>query len=221
MQTAGDMEYYAGTSGPAALAAPANGTYAITWTSNVPSWSSLSIPTFPPGVVMPYGGASAPTSWLMCDGSAVSRSTYATLYSIIGTNYGTGNGTTTFNLPDMRGRFPFGKAASGTTGITLGGSFGALDHTHTIPDHSHSSPVHSHTGTTDSDGDHSHAINQANDFDRTGGGTGDVGNPTDVDGAHTHAFTTNNSAAATTGITSLVAGTNNPPALVFNFIIKT
>ena len=51
-----------------------------------------------------YGAASAPTGWLLCDGSAVSRSTYATLFALIGTTYGAGDGSTTFNVPDMRGR---------------------------------------------------------------------------------------------------------------------
>lgn len=63
----------------------------------------------PPGVMMQYGGATAPTGWLLCDGSAVSRSTYAYLYTAIGTAWGYGDNSTTFNLPDMRGRFPRGR----------------------------------------------------------------------------------------------------------------
>lgn len=59
----------------------------------------------PAGGVVMYAGASAPTGWLMCDGTAVSRSTYAGLYTAIGISHGQGNGSTTFNLPDYRGRF--------------------------------------------------------------------------------------------------------------------
>lgn len=59
----------------------------------------------PIGAVMPFAGSSAPTGFLMCDGSAVSRTTYSALFAAIGTAHGTGDGSTTFNLPDYRGRF--------------------------------------------------------------------------------------------------------------------
>lgn len=62
----------------------------------------------PPGMLAPYAGSSAPSGWLLCDGSAVSRTTYADLFSAISTTYGSGNGTTTFNVPDLRGRNPYG-----------------------------------------------------------------------------------------------------------------
>lgn len=55
-----------------------------------------------------FAAETSPTNWLECNGSAVSRTTYATLFAIIGTNWGNGNGTTTFNLPDTRGMFPRG-----------------------------------------------------------------------------------------------------------------
>jgi microcystin-dependent protein len=58
----------------------------------------------PAGAVMQYAGSTAPTGWLLCDGSAVSRTTYANLFTAIGVTFGTGDGTTTFNLPDCRGR---------------------------------------------------------------------------------------------------------------------
>lgn len=60
------------------------------------------------GTMQMYAGSSAPTGWLFCDGSAVSRTTYSALYNVIGTTYGTGDGSTTFNLPDLRGRVPIG-----------------------------------------------------------------------------------------------------------------
>ena len=63
----------------------------------------------PVGVTLPYGGSSAPNAaWLLCYGQAISRSTYATLFGILGTSFGVGDGSTTFNVPDLRGRVPVG-----------------------------------------------------------------------------------------------------------------
>ena len=59
----------------------------------------------PPGAIMPFAGAAQPDGWLICDGGQVSRETRAALFAAIGTRYGTGNGTTTFNIPDLRGEF--------------------------------------------------------------------------------------------------------------------
>ena len=59
----------------------------------------------PEGTIIAYGGTTAPAGWLLCDGSAISRSTYEDLFAAINTNYGSGNGSTTFNVPDLRGRF--------------------------------------------------------------------------------------------------------------------
>jgi len=69
----------------------------------------------PSGVLSPFAGSSAPAGWLLCDGSAISRSSYAALFSTIGTVYGAGDGTTTFNLPDLRGRVAAGKDNMGGT----------------------------------------------------------------------------------------------------------
>lgn len=67
--------------------------------------NSISIETIiPTGIVSAYGGNNAPEGWLICDGSAVSRTTYSRLFSAIGINYGEGDGTTTFNLPDLKGK---------------------------------------------------------------------------------------------------------------------
>lgn len=74
----------------------------------------------PSGVVSPFAGTSAPAGWFLCDGSAVSRSTYSTLYTAIGTAYGIGDGSTTFNLPDMRGAFVRGRV--GIANVTGSGS---------------------------------------------------------------------------------------------------
>jgi len=83
------------------------------------------------GVILPFGGASAPAGFLLCDGSAINRTTYAALFAIIGVVFGVGNGSTTFNVPDLRQRFPLGKAVSGT-GAVLGAVGGTIDHTHDI-----------------------------------------------------------------------------------------
>lgn len=57
------------------------------------------------GVVLPFAGAAAPSGWLLCNGAAISRTTFAHLFSVIGTTHGAGDGSTTFNLPDLRGEF--------------------------------------------------------------------------------------------------------------------
>ena len=62
----------------------------------------------PVGLISMYSGTTAPTGWLICDGSAISRTTYATLFGVIGTTYGSGDGSTTFNLPNLKGKVPVG-----------------------------------------------------------------------------------------------------------------
>lgn len=59
----------------------------------------------PSGTILPFGGASAPTGWLLCNGATISRTTYANLFAAISTAHGSGDGSTTFHLPDLRGRF--------------------------------------------------------------------------------------------------------------------
>lgn len=96
----------------------------------------------PAGVVLPFAGSTAPTGWLLCFGQTVSRTTYAALFAALGTTYGAGDGTTTFALPDLRGRIPGGKdnmggtaanrlttAGSGVNGLSLGATGGAETHT--------------------------------------------------------------------------------------------
>ena len=98
------------------------------------------------GTVAAFAGLKVPYGWLVADGSAVSRSKYAALFAAIGTTYGSGDGSTTFNLPDLRGRAALGKADSGPAS-QLGASGGALDHTHelAIPQHAHTVVFPSHT----------------------------------------------------------------------------
>lgn len=105
------------------------------------------------GVMLPFAGTAAPSGWLLCYGQAVSRTTYAKLFAVIGTTFGAGDGTTTFNLPDLRGRVPVGKdnmggtaagrmttAGAGVDGNTLGAAGGSQSHTLTeaqMPPHAH------------------------------------------------------------------------------------
>jgi microcystin-dependent protein len=107
----------------------------------------------PAGVIVPFAVAGSPTGWLACGGQAVSRTTYASLFTAIGTYYGSGDGSTTFNLPDLRGRVIAGLntlggadanrltiAGSGIEGDNLGAAGGAETHTLTeaqIPAHNH------------------------------------------------------------------------------------
>lgn len=119
----------------------------------------------PAGVINPYAGAAVPSGWLICDGSEVSRTTYAKLFIAIGATYGVGNGSTTFNVPDLRGRFPAGKddmggsaanritnGVAGFVGTTLGASGGAQAVTPTGSIGGSQSIAHVHTGLS-----HTHA----------------------------------------------------------------
>lgn len=97
----------------------------------------------PAGIVMPFAGSTAPQGYLFCDGSAVSRSTYATLFAVIGTTYGSGDGSTTFNVPDISGRVVLGRSSSYSLGSTGGSSTVTLT-TQELPSHSHVIPQHTH-----------------------------------------------------------------------------
>ena len=98
------------------------------------------MPWMPPGAVIPYAGKSAPYGWLICDGSAVSRTTYADLFEVIGTTFGSGDGSTTFNLPDLRGRVAVGvDSDSNSLGKIIGEKAVSLtasqngQHSHFVP----------------------------------------------------------------------------------------
>lgn len=111
----------------------------VTYRDTGTGWYVDSIPA---GVIWPWGGTSAPTGFLLCQGQAVSRTTYAALFDAIGTGYGAGDGTTTFNLPDGSGGRSFvgpGTSALGTV-FTRGTKGGEEKHTLTIaemPNHKH------------------------------------------------------------------------------------
>jgi microcystin-dependent protein len=96
----------------------------------------------PPGTIIAFAGEQAPAGWLLCDGRAVSRSMYAGLFAALSIKWGAGDGTTTFNLPDLRGRTLIGAGqGTGLSERLLGQALGAEKHTLTLaemPSHSHS-----------------------------------------------------------------------------------
>ena len=180
----------------------------------------------PIGAVMDYAGSSAPTGWLICAGQALSRTTYAALFAVIGTTYGAPDAST-FNLPDLRGRVVAGRdvdqggyAGRLTTpnSQTLGASGGAQSVTLTeaqMPSHTHAV-----TGSTDSAGAHTHSIGRI-----AGAGTSqsylltDAGNSapfaTGSNGDHSHSISVS---AANTGGSE--AHSNVQPTIVLTKIIK-
>lgn len=176
----------------------------------------------PPGCVMPYAGATAPDGWLLCHGQAVSRTTYADLFIAIGTAYGTGDGSTTFNLPDLRGRVAAGRDDMGGTDAgrlagsvanrtTLGGAGGAATHALAISE----MPAHSH-GVNDPGHAHSYGAGQVPSAFTPRGTNGDGTN-----------FNNNPSTnAAFSGISIQNAGggsahNNTQPTLILNYVIAT
>jgi microcystin-dependent protein len=182
----------------------------------------------PPGGIIPYGGATAPAGWLLCDGSLVSKTTYADLFAVIGHTYngGVDPGGGNFKLPDMRQRFPLGKAASGT-GATLGGTGGVVDHGHDA--HTSHSPhtASSDHGTHSSGGAHAHD-RHGSSSNTQGGGTAErltglqLGDPPDrhgSDGGHTHDSHSPHTASSDHSSHGTHAAAN-PPFQVFNYIIK-
>lgn len=184
--------------------------------------SSVTEQFVPAGLMAPYPGATAPTGWLLCFGQAVSRTTYSALFAILSTTYGSGDGSTTFNLPDLRGRVIAGQddmggtSANRLTGLTggvdgdvLGGTGGAESHTLTeaqMPAHKHGSGVLHKTSI---------------DAGVYGMTTTDV--PGEASQAHDSGFgsTSNSSHPWTQTVGSGSAHNNVQPTIILNYIIKT
>lgn len=129
----------------------------------------------PVGAIMPYGGDSDPAYWLICDGRAVSRTAYAELFAIIGTTYGMGDGSTTFNIPDLRGRVAVGH----NTTYGLGTSGGEETHTLSVsemPSHTHALYYYNASGNKpfgynyQNKGDQSGEVTSSGGIVNTGGG---------------------------------------------------
>ena len=121
------------------------------------------------GMIMLYGGQSAPDGFLLCNGAEVSRETYSTLFSILGTSYGEGDGSTTFNIPDLRSRVPVGVDASENDFEDLGNQGGEKEHTLTVAE----MPSHNHA--TDRDGGGAAAGGGSSARALTSGVTGNTG----------------------------------------------
>lgn len=86
-------------------------------------WLSMSLAATPPGTIIDFAGPTPPGGFLLCDGSAISRTMYANLFNAIGTTWGSGDGSTTFNLPDLRGIFRRGAGSHGTLQKANGNPF--------------------------------------------------------------------------------------------------
>lgn len=204
----------------------------------------------PAGTIMPTARAAAPSGWMLCQGQAVSRSTYAGLFAAIGTAYGAGNGSTTFNLPNLRGRTPVGLDTGQTEFNELGKTGGTKEetlsiaqmpahthvqnsHNHTQNSHNHSQNSHSHTQSA-----HSHGPADGGSFLRSsgsganittgGGGYGSSGSTSSATPSINSTTATNNAATATNNPTTATnqntggggAHNNLPPYQVVNYQIK-
>jgi microcystin-dependent protein len=132
--------------------------------TGVTPWSSLqgiSLATGggAPGIISQFAGATAPPGYLLCDGAAVSRSTYSSLFTTIGTAYGTGNGTTTFNLPNLQNRIPVGRGTDADFDV-----LGETGGTKTVSLTASNIPSHNHTGTTAAETqEHTHTFGTSSD----------------------------------------------------------
>jgi microcystin-dependent protein len=201
----------------------------------------------PAGVVWDYAGAAAPSGWLECNGQAVSRTTYARLFTAIGTTFGAGDSSTTFNVPDGRGRVKAGFNSGDTDFNAVGDTGGHKTHTLTtsqLPSHAHSGPSHTHGSGSygaASAGNHRHTLqwraqtvsNSNANISRhllgsstntdTNSGYESRNMPT-AQGAHTHSVGGTSSAGGTgnTGSTGSGSAHNNlQPYITYRQIIKT
>jgi microcystin-dependent protein len=173
----------------------------VSWSQIAPGVTEATIA--PTGAVTQYAGSTEPVGWKFCNGTAISRTTFAALFAVIGTAYGAGDGSTTFNLPNTKGRVPAGFDAANASFDALGETGGAATHAHGMSSHTHTQQGTMTTGIE------SQSFNQA----ATAGGT-------TFALTHTHSVplsgaTSGPSVADTASVSSL------SPYLVFNYIIKT
>lgn len=168
---------------------------AVTVNTSLTTAATATTSFLPAGTVIWKASTNVPTGWLECNGAAVSRTTYAALFSDIGTTFGTGDGSTTFNLPTQARRTLVGRGGSGTATLanTVGATGGSETHTLTAAE----MPTHSHT----------YLAPQAFSINPGGGGAINVG-----------AATGTNTTSATTGGSD--AHNNMQPSLVMMMIIR-
>lgn len=175
----------------------------------------------PSGTLLMWATSSAPTGYVLCNGAAISRSTYAALFAIIGTTFGTGDGSTTFNVPDFRDRMPVG---AGTTysANSSGGSADAItvSHTHTF---SATTSTASLTGSLSQQGNRAGMATSSGVFSSVGntgyaavGSTSGVPASFNFDASHSHTLSGTTASAGSSG-----TGANLPPYRGIYFIIKT
>lgn len=177
----------------------------FTYSASVPGWRKTpeNAASLPAGTIVQWGGANAPANWLICDGSAISRSAYSSLFAAIGVQFGVGDGSTTFNLPDLRGRVAVGKNTG--TFSTLGATGGAETHTLTesqMPSHTHAIRNASGTG--------------GNGLAASSGTGADDGNYAFAD-----QWYTSSTVFGVTATGGNQAHNNLQPYIVLNYIIKT
>lgn len=203
----------------------ATGSGSSEWT--VPPSIDPSAIAIPIGTTIQFAGSVEPAKWFFCFGQELSRATYSDLFSVVGTTYGAGDTTTTFNLPDCRGRVLAGKddmggsAASRLVSQISGDSLGATAgvQNYMLLD----SEVPTLEGTTDTTGSHTHTVTNGSNVARNSGSGGSAGGITMgalttstlsvVDAPdHTHSLTVNST-------TSNAEHINVQPSLVFNTII--
>lgn len=190
---------------------------------------SLGYENVPVGTMFQFSSDVIPVGYLLCDGSAISRTDYAALFAVIGTTYGSGDGSTTFNIPDMRGKFAEGADPTHILGAT-GGEAEVTLSTEQMPSHSHTtnSQSTSTTGGMSANESHSHGWNGYVNAGKASGSTYHYaifgndpstysGGPQPASVAHIHSF------AHTHGTDSKGGNqphNNLPPYLNVNYIIK-
>ena len=178
--------------------------------------------TNPSGSIMMYGGSSAPTGYLLCDGSAVSRSTYSDLFTAIGTTYGTGDGSTTFNLPNLKGKVVVGLDSGDTSFDALGETGGEKTHTLSVsemPSHTHTQNAHSHNVGLDGSDDGTMDVQAVQEGSSIvfSGWRFDVG----ATNGGLRKFIASKVTATNQNTGGGEAHNNLQPYIVFNYIIKT
>lgn len=181
----------------------------------------------PTGAIIGFGGATAPAGWIICSGGEVSRSgIYAALYAVIGDTYGNGDGTNTFNLPDLKHKVPVGYDFALPPFNTLGHTDGEVDHlllNAEIPKHTHKLDNGVDGAVFSDPGNHTHTYRFISEFGSSDGmsqndGSFTDGTATGGDGAHRH--TGNTGDGTTAGQAGGLSHNNMQPYLVINYIIK-